>query len=71
MPGHAEDAPIRQHESCRDEDAGENSMSGTAPSYRIAELLRKMGHKNVRVLEDGWRGYRRTGLPVELGPGNR
>lgn len=33
---------------------------------RIAKSLREMGHKNVSVLQDGWRGYlQQTDLPVE------
>lgn len=33
---------------------------------RIAKSLREMGHKNINVLQDGWRGYlQQTDLPVE------
>ena len=43
--------------------------SSECPSAdRAAKDLRELGHTNVRVLEDGWRGYLRTGLPIESGP---
>ena len=40
--------------------------SSECPSAdRIAKTLRELGHANVRVLRDGWRGYLQTGMPVE------
>ena len=44
--------------------------SSECPSAeRVAEKLRKYGHANVRVLNDGWRAYQHAGLPVETGDG--
>ena len=35
---------------------------------RAAKRLRELGHANVRVLQDGWRGYLALGLEIESGP---
>jgi rhodanese-related sulfurtransferase len=35
---------------------------------RAAKKLHELGHTNVRVLQDGWRGYLSAGLPIESGP---
>ena len=34
---------------------------------RVAKMLRTFKHDNVRVLQDGWNAYEKSGLPIEKG----